>query len=84
MRTLKVVVMKVISSTKLRNNLKKYLDSARSEKIIIQRGRTETFVLTRQDDLPEDYYDAISMDKAIIRSKRVNFNEDNYTIAKKN
>jgi prevent-host-death family protein len=61
--------MKVISSAELRSNLKKYLDRARTETIVIQRGRSETFVLTRQDDLPEDYHRAISMDEAIVRAE---------------
>lgn len=61
--------MKVISSAELRNNMKKYLDTARTETVVIQRGRTETFVLTKQDDLPEDFHRAISMDEAIIRAE---------------
>ncbi|HBB00005.1 MAG: hypothetical protein A2W86_00130 [Bacteroidetes bacterium GWD2_45_23] len=59
--------MKVISSAELRNNMKKYLDTARTETVVIQRGRTETFVLTKQDNLPEDLNRAISMDDAILR-----------------
>lgn len=59
--------MKVISSAELRNNMKKYLDTARSETVVIQRGRAETFVLTKQDNLPEDLNRAISMDDAILR-----------------
>jgi hypothetical protein len=59
--------MKVISSVELRNNLKKYLDSARTETVVIQRGKNETFVLTRQEDLPEDLSRAVSMDEAIGR-----------------
>lgn len=62
--------MKVISSAELRNNMKKYLDTARTETVVIQRGKTETFVLTRQDDLPEDFHRAISMDEAIIRVEK--------------
>ena len=48
--------MKVISSAELRNNMRKYLDTARSETVVIQRGKNETFVLTRQDDLPEYFH----------------------------
>ena len=59
--------MKVISSTELRDNIKKYLDTARTETVVIQRGRTETFVLTKQNSLPEDFIQAISMDEAISR-----------------
>jgi len=36
--------MLVISSAELRNNMKKYLDLAKDETVVIQRGRTETFV----------------------------------------
>jgi prevent-host-death family protein len=38
--------MLIISSAELRNNMKKYLDRARDEMVIIQRGRTETFILS--------------------------------------
>lgn len=55
--------MKVISSVELRNNMKKYLDCARSETVVIQRGRSETFVLTRQEDLPEDFHRGITKDE---------------------
>ena len=46
--------MRVISSTELRNNMKKYLDLAANERILIQRGRNETFVLTREEYLEPD------------------------------
>jgi hypothetical protein len=46
--------MRVISSSELRNNMRKYLDLAVDEKIVIQRGRNETFVLTREDYLKPD------------------------------
>ncbi len=46
--------MVVISSAELRNNLKKYLDLAKDEAVVIQRGRTETFVLSRQERLLPD------------------------------
>jgi len=46
--------MVVISSAELRNNMKKYLDLAKDEAVVIQRGRTETFVLSRQERLLPD------------------------------
>lgn len=55
--------MKVISSAELRNNMKKYLDTARTETVIIQRGRTETFVLSKENDLPEDFHRGITKDE---------------------
>jgi hypothetical protein len=66
--------MVVISSVELRNNMKKYLDTAKTETVVIQRGEAETFILQKKDSLPEtvsqlpeDFYRAISMDKAIAR-----------------
>lgn len=60
--------MKVISSSELRNNMKKYLDLAVEEKIVIQRGRNETFVLTREEHLEpdEDLRRAISADELLV------------------
>ncbi len=46
--------MRVISSAELRGNMKKYLDLAASEQIIIQRGKTETFVLQKKEYLEPD------------------------------
>ncbi|MCW3789711.1 type II toxin-antitoxin system Phd/YefM family antitoxin [Plebeiibacterium sediminum] len=59
--------MRVISSAELRNNMKKYLDLAASEQIIIQRGKKETFVLKKQEYLEpdEDLKRAISMDELL-------------------
>jgi hypothetical protein len=34
-----------------------------TETVVIQRGKTETFVLVRQDDLPEDFYRGITKDE---------------------
>ena len=49
--------MVVISSAELRGNMKKYLDIAKKEKVLIQRGKNETFVLmahaTNCDPLPK-------------------------------
>ncbi len=41
--------MRVISSAELRSNMKKYLDLASTEQIIIQRGRKEMFVLQKKE-----------------------------------
>ncbi|NDV80417.1 type II toxin-antitoxin system Phd/YefM family antitoxin [Bacteroides sp. 51] len=46
--------MIVISSAELRNNLKKYLDLAKTQKVVIQRGKAETFVLTQEQYLQPD------------------------------
>jgi len=61
--------MRVISSAELRNNMKKYLDLARDERIIIQRGKNETFVLTREEYLEpdEDLASAITAEELLKR-----------------
>jgi len=60
--------MLVISSAELRNNMKKYLDLAKDETVVIQRGRTETFVLSRQERLSPDanLASAITSDELLI------------------
>jgi len=45
--------MVIISSAELRCNLKKYLDTAIMETVVIHRGKKETFVLQRHENLPE-------------------------------
>lgn len=48
--------------------MKKYLDLAVEEKIVIQRGKNETFVLTREDYLEpdEDLKRAISAEELLV------------------
>ena len=60
--------MVVISSAELRNNMKKYLDIAKNEKVLIQRGRNETFVLVAQDNAADDDLKrAITVDEVLAR-----------------
>lgn len=60
--------MVVISSAELRNNMKKYLDIAKTEKVIIQRGRNESFVLVAQNSVAdEDLNRAITVDEVLAR-----------------
>jgi hypothetical protein len=62
--------MIVISSAELRNNMKKYLDLATSEMVVIQRGKTETFVLSAQQRIPDaDLARAITKDELLIGIK---------------
>lgn len=60
--------MIVISSAELRNNMKKYLDIAKKEKVIIQRGKTETFVLSSESYLEpdEDLANAMSAEELLV------------------
>ena len=60
--------MVIISSAELRNNMKKYLDIAKTEKVVIQRGRNETFVLVAQNNAEEDDLNrAITVDEVLAR-----------------
>ena len=60
--------MVIISSAELRNNMKKYLDIAKNEKVVIQRGRKETFVLVAQNNAAdEDLSLAITVDDVLAR-----------------
>ena len=60
--------MVIISSAELRNNMKKYLDIAKSEKVVIQRGRNETSVLVAQNNAAEeDLNRAITVDDVLAR-----------------
>lgn len=45
-----------ISPSKLRGNLKKYLDMAEKERIVIQRGKKETFELRKTERISEDSF----------------------------
>ena len=60
--------MVIISSAELRNNMKKYLDIAKKEKVVIQRGRNETVVLVAQNNAAEeDLNRAITVDEVLAR-----------------
>ena len=60
--------MVIISSAELRNNMKKYLDIAKNEKVVIQRGKNETFVLVAQNNTnDEDLSRAITVDDVLAR-----------------
>jgi hypothetical protein len=48
--------------------MKKYLDIAKNEKVVIQRGRNETFVLVAQNNAAdEDLSRAITVDEVLAR-----------------
>lgn len=57
--------MRVISTAELRSNMKKYLDLAGQEQIVIQRGRKETFVLQKKEYIEpdEDFNRAIGLEQ---------------------
>ena len=48
--------MKAISATEFRDKQKYYLDLARKERLIIQRGRNEAFAIIPLADLDETEY----------------------------
>ena len=48
--------MVVVSPGELRRNLKKYQDLADKERVIIQRGNTETFELRKRERISDDSF----------------------------
>lgn len=62
-----IEIMRVISSVELRNNMKKYLDLADTEQIIIQRGSNETFELVKKHyKQPDaDYYRSVPSEQML-------------------
>ena len=62
--------MVVISSAELRSNMKKYLDIAKTEQVLIQRGKNETFVLSaQQNPVKYDLARAVTVDEVIAKVK---------------
>ena len=59
--------------------MKKYLDLAKTEKVIIQRGRNETFVLVAQTNADEEDFRLISRLDFYLREK----NCDSYHLRRK-
>ncbi len=60
--------MVVISSAELRSNMKKYLDIAKREQVLIQRGKNETFVLSlQQNPIEYDLARSITVDEVIAK-----------------
>ena len=58
--------MVIISSAELRGNMKKYLDIARNEQVVIQRGKNETFILSAQHNhINYDLARAVTVDEVI-------------------
>jgi hypothetical protein len=60
--------MVVISSAELRSNMKKYLDIAKTEQVLIQRGKNETFILSaQQSPIEQDLARAVTVDEVIAK-----------------
>lgn len=60
--------MIAISTTELRNNLRKYLDLAKVQRVVIQCGKNETFELVPGERMSDgDRYMAIPENAAAVR-----------------
>jgi PHD/YefM family antitoxin component YafN of YafNO toxin-antitoxin module len=46
--------MKTVSVTEFRSNIKKYLDIAQTEKLVIHRSKNQSFVLVPLEDVSEE------------------------------
>lgn len=49
--------MKTISVSEFRGNIKKYLDIAQDEKVIIHRGKDKSYVIVPIDEIEDSPYD---------------------------
>jgi hypothetical protein len=60
--------MIVINTAEFRGNMKKYLDLAGREQVIIQRGRNETYEIVKKQPIKEpnaDFHRAVSADQML-------------------
>lgn len=64
--------MRIINEAELSDNVTKYLDLAKDEKIIIQRGSGQTFVLEKEEylDLDDDFRRAITAEELMVRVEK--------------
>ena len=65
--------MRIINEAELSDNVTKYLDLAKDEKIIIQRGSGQTFVLEKKEeylDPDDDFRRAITAEDLMVRVEK--------------
>ena len=72
--------MKTISVSEFRGNIKKYLDIAQEEKLLIHRGKGKTYAIVPIEELEEEPYNPEFVAK-IMRSKK-DFDEGRFTVIK--
>lgn len=72
--------MKTISVSEFRGNIKKYLDIAQEEKLLIHRGKGKTYAIVPIEELEEEPYNPEFVAK-IMRSKK-DFEEGRFTVIK--
>jgi PHD/YefM family antitoxin component YafN of YafNO toxin-antitoxin module len=53
----KEIEMKTISVSEFRGNIKKYLDIAQDEKVIIHRGKDKSYAIVPIDEIEDSPYD---------------------------
>lgn len=72
--------MKTISVSEFRGNIKKYLDIAQEEKLLIHRGKGRTYAIVPIEEIEEEPYNPEFVAK-IMRSKK-DFEEGRVTVIK--
>ena len=55
--------MVVVTSVEFNKNVNKYMKIATTQKVVIQHSETETLELQMQDNLPDDFNEAITFDE---------------------
>ena len=51
---MKIFIMKTVSVTEFRSNIKRYLDIAQEEKLVIHRSKGSSFVIVPLEDDKDD------------------------------
>ena len=55
--------MVVVTSVEFSKNVNKYMEMATTQKVVIQHNETKMLELQMQDNLPDDFNEAISFDE---------------------
>ena len=72
--------MKTISVSEFRGNIKKYLDLAQEEKLLIHRGKGKTYAIVPIEEMEDEPYNPEFVAK-IMRSRK-DFEEGRFTAIK--
>jgi PHD/YefM family antitoxin component YafN of YafNO toxin-antitoxin module len=72
--------MKTVGVTEFRSNIKKYLDIASQEKVIIHRGNGISFAIVPVEEIKESHYDPKFVEK-ILKGREDSKNGKSVSIA---
>ena len=64
-----IFFMRTISVSEFRSNIKRYLDIAKEEKLIIHRGKGGSFVVIPVEEMEDEPYSAEFVNRILEKSK---------------